>query len=178
MQKIKTKMLVVSAVCVALGMVTSLIKIIDLPMGGSVTLFSMFFVSLAGHWYGPKMGILTAVVYGVLQFIINPYFLTVPQVLFDYVFAFGCLGLSGFFYRKKFGLQVGYLVSVFGRFVFSTLSGLLFFAEYAEGSGYSALVYTILYNGAYIGLEAAITLVLIFIPPVSKAIAHVGREVQ
>ena len=44
--KLTTKQLVFSAVAVALAMVCSMIKFADLPMGGSVTLFSMLFIVL------------------------------------------------------------------------------------------------------------------------------------
>jgi len=175
MKKFSVKVLVFSAVSLALAMVTSLIKIIDLPSGGAVTLLSMFFVAVIGYWFGPYVGIISAIVYGVLQFVINPYFLTVIQVLCDYVFAFGCLGLSGLFHKKKYGLQIGYLVGVFGRFVFSVISGVAFFAEYAAGTGHGPFIYSVIYNGAYLGLEAAITLVIIFIPPVRKALAYVKK---
>ena len=169
------KKIVFSAVLLALGLVMSMVKIIDLPMGGSVTLLSMFFISLSGYWFGPSISIPVAICYGILQFAFNPYFLTFPQFLCDYIFAFGSLGLSGFFYKQKYGLQIGYVVSVFGRFVFSFLSGMIFFAEYAEGSGYSAFIYSILYNGSYIGLEAAVTLIIIFLPPVRKALSYVKK---
>ncbi len=175
MKKFTVKVLVFAAAALALAVVTSFVKIIDLPMGGAVTLCSMLFVVLIGYWFGPVVGLVSAVVYGVLQFVIEPYFVTFIQVLCDYVFAFGALGLSGFFYKKKFGLQIGYLVGVFGRFVFSVISGVAFFAAYAEGTGDGPLVYSILYNGAYLGLEAAITLVILFIPPVHKALAYVKK---
>ncbi len=176
MQENKTsgvKTLVFSAIALALAVVTSLIKFFDLPMGGSVTFFSMLFVTLVGYWYGPAKGILAAVVYGILQFVISPYFLSVPQFICDYILAFGSLGLSGFFRKFKYGLPIGYLVSIFGRFVFAWLSGILFFAIYAADSGYAAPVYSLLYNGSYIGLEGAVTLIILFIPPVSKAMKYV-----
>ena len=175
MKKFNVKVLVFSAVALALALVTSFVKIIDLPSGGAVTLLSMFFVCIIGYWYGPYIGIISAVVYGLLQFVVNPYFLTILQVFCDYIFAFGSLGLAGLFHKKKFGLQIGYLVGVFGRFVFSVLSGVIFFAEYAEGTGHGPFIYSVLYNGAYLGLEAAITLVVIFLPPVQRALAYVKK---
>ena len=47
-KKIGTKQLVFSAAAMALAMVTSEIKLIDMPMGGSVTLCSMLFICLIG----------------------------------------------------------------------------------------------------------------------------------
>lgn len=175
MKKMTVKTLVFSAVAIALATITSFIKIIDLPMGGAVTLFSMLFIALIGYWFGPSVGLISAFVYGILQFVIDPYFLTFIQVLCDYVFAFGCLGLSGFLHKKKFGLQFGYILGVFGRFVFSVISGVVFFAEYAEGTGHGPFIYSVLYNGAYLGLEALITLIIISIPPVTKALNYVKK---
>ena len=61
------KQLVYSAVAIALAVVCSMIKFANLPMGGSVTLFSMLFIALIGYWYGPYVGLMTAVAYGLVQ---------------------------------------------------------------------------------------------------------------
>ena len=113
--KLSTKQLVFSAVAMALGTVTSMIKLFHLPMGGSITLFSMLFIVLIGYWYGPYVGLMTAVAYGLVQFVMEPIFYTVPQMILDYPLAFGALGLAGFFANKKHGLQISYIVSVIGR---------------------------------------------------------------
>lgn len=168
--KIAAKQLVFSAVAIALAIVTSMIKFLNLPMGGSVTLFSMLFIVLIGYWYGPYVGLTAAVAYGLLQFAIEPFFYSIPQFFTDYPLAFGALGLSGFFSKKKNGLIKGYITGVLGRYFFAFLSGLLFFASYAEGSGMAAPVYSLAYNGSYLLTEAAITLIIIALPPVSKAL--------
>ena len=49
--KLSTKQLVFSAVAMALGTVTSMIKLFHLPMGGSITLFSMLFIVRSGSRY-------------------------------------------------------------------------------------------------------------------------------
>ena len=126
-----TKQLVFSAAAIALALIASRIKLFDMPMGGSVTLLSMLFISLIGYWFGPAAGIMTAVAYGMLQFVMEPVFYTIPQMLTDYPLAFGALGLSGFFSKQKHGLVIGYLAGVLGRYFFATLSGIIFFAAYA-----------------------------------------------
>jgi thiamine transporter len=175
MKKLTTKKIVYSAAALALAMVCSMIKFANLPMGGSVTLFSMLFVTLIGYWYGPRVGLITGVAYGLLQFIIEPYFYTLPQVLLDYPLAFGALGLSGFFYQKKHGLQIGYIAGVVGRYIFSTISGFVFFGSYAP-EGTPAIIYSLTYNATYILPEAIITLIFISIPPVTKALNYVKRQ--
>ena len=167
-----TKQLVYSAVAIALAIVCSMIKFSSLPMGGSITLFSMLFIVLIGYWYGPSVGIMTAVAYGLLQFVLEPIFYTLPQMLIDYPLAFGALGLAGFFHKKKFGLQIGYIVGVIGRYVFAVISGYVFFGAYAP-EGTPAIVYSLTYNATYIVPEAIVTLIIISIPAVSKALSIV-----
>ena len=87
-----TRRLTVCAMCVALAAVTSMIKVFELPLGGSVTLCSMLMIVLPGWIYGLSAGLLCGLVYGILQFVLGPYVLTLPQVLFDYVFAFMVMG--------------------------------------------------------------------------------------
>lgn len=170
-----TRQLVFSAMAMALAMVTSMIKVVDMPMGGSVTLFSMLFICLIGYWYGPKGGLMAAVAYGVLQLIIDPYIISIPQMLTDYILAFGALGLSGIFSKAKHGLVKGYIAGVLGRFFFTFLSGMIFFGSYAASYNMTAPVYSFLYNGAYLGLEALLTLILAAIPAVSRGLAGVKR---
>ena len=173
--KLKTKHLVFSAVAMALAMITSFLKLFEAPMGGSVTLFSMLFICCIGYWYGLRTGIMTGVAYGLLQLISDPYIISLPQMITDYILAFGALGLSGIFCNKKNGLVKGYIVGVLGRYLFAFLSGLIFFGMYAEGSGMSAPVYSLAYNGSYLGCEAAITLIVLAIPAVNKAFAQVKQ---
>lgn len=167
-----TKKLVFSAMGIALALVTSYLKLWDMPMGGSVTLLSMLFITLIGYWFGAKYGIVTGAAFGILQFIINPYMLSIPQVLLDYPIAFGALGLSGFFRNHRYGLPLGYIIGVLGRFIFSTLSGVIFFASYAPES-MNPWIYSIVYQGSYLGTEAALTIMIILLPPVSKALKTV-----
>ncbi len=173
MRKTSTKQLGYAAAAIALAMAASLIKLFEMPMGGSVTLLSMLFVVLIGYWYGPATGIAAGVAYGVLQFIIEPYVFSIPQVLVDYPLAFGALGLSGLFRNKKGGLTAGYLVGVAGRCFFSFLSGWIFFGTYAAGYGISAPVYSFLYNASYLGAEAVLTVLIVNLPPVRKALLHI-----
>ena len=51
------KVLVFSAMCIALASVTSMIKVFEFPTGGSITLASTFFATLPGFFFGPAVGI-------------------------------------------------------------------------------------------------------------------------
>ncbi len=170
---ISTKQLAFCSVAIALGMVTSCLKLFDAPYGGSVTLFSMLFICLIGYWFGLKTGLMAACAYGILQLIVDPYIISIPQMLTDYLFAFGSLGLSGLFAGKKHGLLKGYLFGVLGRFFFTFLSGMIFFGAYATDWGMSVPVYSFAYNGSYIGAEAVLTIIILAIPAVQKGLASI-----
>lgn len=176
-RRFSTKKLVFSAMAIALSMVTSLIKLWDLPMGGSVTLFSMLFISLIGSWYGLRTGLMAAIAYGFLQLIVDPYIISLQQMCVDYLFAFGSLGLSGLFYgsKSRYATIYGYLAGVLGRYFFSFLSGMIFFGTYAAEFGMSAPVYSLVYNGTYLGAEAVLTIIVLLLPPMAKAVAHIRQ---
>ena len=174
-RSLDTKKMVFCAMAIALATVTSFIKFAQLPFGGSITLFSMFFVALVGWLYGPKLGLITGLAYGVLQLITGPYIYAPLQVLLDYPLAFGALGLSGFFWRRKNGLIIGYVVGVIGRYVCHVLSGYIFFAEYAP-EGMNPMAYTLGYNLTYILPELIATVVILCIPSVMKALGQVKAE--
>lgn len=170
------KQITFSALAIALATVLSMIKLFHLPMGGSVTPLSMLMITMVGYWFGLGAGLTAAFAYGVLQMVIDPYILTVPQMLVDYIFAFTALGLSGVFSKSKYGLIKGYILGVLGRYFFAFISGWIFFGTYAADYGFkSAVVYSLAYNGAYLGAEAAITLVIIAIPVVSNALAQIKK---
>ena len=175
MSKNKTKQLVFSAMAIALATVISVvIKLPSLPNGGSTTLFSMLIVSLVGYWYGPATGLIAAFAYGILQFITGPYVVHPAQVILDYPLAFAALGLSGFFYKRKHGLVIGFLVGAFGRFFFHMVSGFIFYTTYVDSfSGNVAAVWaSTLYNLSYILPEVILTMILLALPPMQKVFAR------
>ena len=176
-KKISAKQLAFAAVALALATVCSNIRLFRLPMGGAITLFSMLFVTLIGYWYGSAVGLMAGVAYGLLQMIFDTYVVSLPQVLLDYPLAFGALGLSGFFSEKKNGLIIGYLVAITGRFLFSVLSGVVFFGMYAP-EGMSPLVYSVAYNGSIMYGEGILTIILLMIPAVKSAMATVKAQAK
>ena len=171
-KKMSAKQLTFCAVAMALALVTSFIKFASLPMGGSNTLFSMFFICFIGYLYGPKIGIMTGVAYGILQLILGPYIYAPLQVLLDYPLAFGALGLAGFFSNKKFGLTTGVIVGILGRYICHVISGYVFFASYAP-EGMNPMIYTLGYNATYIVPELIATVIVVSLPPVMKALKYV-----
>lgn len=174
-KKMKVKQLVFSAMAVALAVVTStFMKFAHLPYGGSITFFSMLFISLIGYLYGTKAGITAGIAYGFINLIINPVIMHPVQLLLDYPIAFGCLGLAGVFSKSKFSLMKGYILSVTGRYICHVITGVIFFYMYAP-KNMNTLVYSLGYNASYIVPEAVLTIVVLFIPVVQQGLTEVRK---
>lgn len=162
--------LVESAVMLALATVLSLIKVYQMPLGGSVTLCSMLPVLLIGYKYGPRWGLLTGITYGVIQLLLDvaavlSWGLTPTAVavsfLFDYLLAFTCLGLAGL-YGKGFSKYVaGMTTAVFLRFVCHVIAGVTAYASWLpkEWQGHLFL-YSLAYNGSFLLPDFVICIVV------------------
>lgn len=161
----------VSALFVALAFALSSIKIIHLPFGGSVTLFSMLVISLPSHFFGIKYGFIASVSYSLLQITVDPYIVHPLQVTLDYTIAFSCFGIVGLFGKTDKGLTIGYIVACLIRFLSSSISGYVFFKDYAP-EGWNPIIYTLSYNGLYIFSECLISLILIFMLSDSGIFEH------
>ena len=172
-----TNQLVFCAMAIALAVVTSYLKIFSLPWGGSVTLCSMLFIVLVANWYGVQTGILVGLTYGILQFIQEPYVLSFLQVCCDYILAFAALGVAGFFAKSSNGLLKGYIAAVLARGAFHALGGYLYWMSYMPENFPQALksVYPIVYNYSYLLAEGVLTVLVISIPAVKKALAQIKR---
>lgn len=172
-KKLHAKQLAFSAVAMTMAVVTSIYTVYELPFGGSITLFRMFFICLIGYLYGTKAGIITGMAYGLLDFILKPYAITLVQPILDYPIAFGFLGLSGIFTKSKYGIIKGYALGVAGRYLCHVLTGIIFFSEYAGDQ--NTVIYSLVYNASYIVPEAALTILLLLIPAIRQALGEVRR---
>jgi thiamine transporter len=108
---------------------------------------------------GRKIGLLSCIIYGLVQLAVEPYVVHPVQVLLDYPIAFGALGLAGFFQKHPF---IGINVGILGRFLAHLLSGVIFFAAFAP-AGMSPIVYSAIYNGSYLLPELAISIYLTYL---------------
>lgn len=179
-KKMTTKQLVFCAMAMALAFITSYMKILAMPWGGSVTLCSMLFIVLVANWYGVQTGILVGFAYGILQFIQEPYVLSFFQVCCDYILAFAVLGIAGLFAKSSHGLVKGYIVAVLARGAFHALGGYLYWMDYMPDNFPQALksLYPIVYNYSYLMAEAVITVIIISIPAVEKGLNNVKRSAK
>lgn len=164
-KKADIKAMTVSALLIAMAMLLSNVKIFTMPQGGSVTLLSLLPVTIVTYLYGTKRGVAAGVALGLVNLIFGPYVIHPVQLLLDYPIAFGALGIGGAVRNGKNGLTNVYLTGVFARYLCAVISGIIFFGSYAP-KGFNAVTWSVWYNITYIGTEAAITVVIINMPPV------------
>lgn len=144
------------AIAIALSVVLGMLKVYQLPQGGSITAGSMVPVFYVALRWGARTGVLAGVLVGLVNFLLEPVFMHPVQFLLDYPVAFGALGLSGAFQARPW---LGVVVGGAGRFVSHFLSGVVFFAQYAPRE-MSPWVYSAVYNGSYMLPEVVVSVIL------------------
>ena len=168
-QTSKISLLTITALFIALAVILSQIRLFRMPQGGSVTAFSMLPIVLIGYWYGFKAGFGAGIVYGVLRLMLGATIVHPVQFILDYPLAYAALGGFGLFRGKQFGLQISYLSGAIGRFLCSFAAGIVFFGQFAP-EGQHVWAYSAIYQLTYLGPEIIVTLIVISMPPVMKAI--------
>jgi thiamine transporter len=143
-----TRVLTEAALAIALAFVLGLIKVWTMPFGGSISLEMVPLILLALR-QGPWVGVVAGAAYGLLDLAIEPFALHPVQVVLDYPLAFGVLGLAGFFAPTTRGAVLGTIVAVLARFACHFVSGVVFFTS-TFPEGWNPLVYSAVYNAAYL----------------------------
>ena len=151
------------AVLVAAAQVLSMIKLWEMPWGGSVCLVMLPVFFFACRW-GVRSGLMAGLVLGVLQFVFDGGFaLGWQSIIGDYLLAFAALGLAGLFRGKSGGLFTGALLGSFARFLVHYVVGATIWAAYMPEEFFGMTMttpwfYSLLYNAAYMLPNLLITL--------------------
>ncbi len=161
-----------SSIMVAIGTVLSIIKLIDMPYGGSVTLGCMLPVIIIAYRYGVRWGLFTGFVFGVLQQLLgldNLSYVTTWQsivavILLDYIVAYMTVGSGGLFRKmssQPAALVLGSVMACFLRYICHVISGATVWAGLPIPTQ-AALVYSIGYNATYMVPEMLTTAILAY----------------
>ncbi len=172
------KRLVLTAVLIGLATALSMLKIWQMPLGGSVTLLSMLPIALISIEYGVVWGLSGAFIYSLLQMGLSIAKVlswglapaaVVGTVLLDYILAYTVLGFSGMFRKKGVpGICIGVFIAVLLRFVCHLLSGAIIFDIWMPDDWANPFIYSFCYNGLYMLPELVLTMlgaVLLFKTP-------------
>ncbi len=157
----KTQKLTEVAIAVALAVVCSFIKVLEMPQGGSVAL-TMIPIFIVAYRLGALWGITAGAVYGLISMVLAGTIYHPLSILLDYVLAFGLLGLSGLFKKTLPGIIIGTCVGTAGRFLSSLISGAVLFASYAP-EGQNPWVYSLVYQATYLIPELLISLIVLIL---------------
>lgn len=157
------QMIAEAGITLALAYVLSLFKLYKMPFGGSITI-SMLPIMLYAIRWGASAGFIVGTLFGVLSYMIEPYFVHPIQLLLDYPLPSAFIGLSGLtFMRDKDKFQ-GYLpfiiLSYILKFSCHYFAGVVFFGQYAP-EGMSPEYYSFIYNIQYNGPELILFIIVI-----------------
>ena len=166
--KQKLRALCEGAIMVALAQVLSMIKLWELPQGGSITLGMLPIFLYCARWgFGP--GMLASTAYAVLQLIFDSAFAYGWQsIIGDYLVAFAVLGVAGVFSRSKLGFFWGTILGCVARFLVHYVVGATVWAEYMPDEFFGMTMttpwfYSALYNGCYMLIDMVLILIVGFI---------------
>ncbi len=184
--------LVLSAIMIALGTVLSMIKLFEMPFGGSVTLLSMLPNALVSVICGLGWGIGAAFAESLIQLFLSlsevlswgltPAML-IGTMLLDYILPYTLVGLAGIFRKKGYyGVIGGTAFALVLRFLSHFASGVWLWANLEKFVAFgkewigNPMLYSICYNGAFMLPELIFTVIgtaLIFRSSQIKRIAGV-----
>ena len=170
-QHLRVHRMVESAVMLAIAVVLSLFPFSSpWALGGGITVCSMLPLVILSWRYGCLWGTFAAFVYSLLQMILgfsnvqyaDSVTTAVLIILFDYVFAFSVVGLSGLFKgrlgRPRLELVLGITVTFLVRLACHYISGVVVWEVlWPNELGWAAPIWSIAYNGSYMIPEIIIT---------------------
>lgn len=166
------------AICITLSFVFSKLTFLSLPFGGKITLFSMFIIALPGYVYGVPYGFLSSTSLGILKALFASHANHPASLILDYFMPYFVFGFTGLCKNKNFEVfEWWYVLCAFLRFISTSISGYFLWASYCP-KGMNLLIYTIVYNGSYIGIEVMFTIIVMNIPTVKKLIKKLIYNMQ
>lgn len=167
----RTRKLVECAILIAIASVLSIIKIIEMPYGGSVTIASMLPIIIIAYKYGMGWGLSSGLIFAVIQQLMGLKNLSygtswqavVAIILLDYIIAFTVAGLGGVF-RKKIknqntALVMGIILVSLLRYICHVISGATVWAGLSIPTN-AALIYSLGYNATYMLPEMIVLIVV------------------
>ncbi|MBO4415808.1 MAG: energy-coupled thiamine transporter ThiT [Lachnospiraceae bacterium] len=171
-QTTNSRKLTEASIMIAIATVLSIIKLVSLPYGGSVTIASMLPIIIISYRHGVKWGLLSGLAYGAIQQLLDLNTLSyatswkaaIAIILLDYIVAFMAAGLGGVFRNKAkqpFALLWGSVLTCIIRFICHVISGATVWAGLSIPSK-AALAYSLSYNATYMIPEAIVTVLIAY----------------
>lgn len=175
--KTKLKQIAESAMLIAIGTVLSLFTFQGpWVLGGGITVCSMLPLVMIAQRYGTRWGILSSLIYSVLQMVIGlnnvQYASTALSaagiIVFDYILAYTVLGFSACFNKlisdRRKAIVLGIVVTFLGRFLCHFISGVIIWeALFPNELGWASPLWSLVYNASYMIPEIIITSIVAYL---------------
>lgn len=172
--------MVEASLMIAFATVLSLFKLVEMPYGGSITPASMLPILIVSYRHGGGIGLLSGLVFAVVQQLLGLNNLTyvtgwvsvVAVILLDYVLAFTFVGLCGCTRNKltsdasiskaakqRLELSTGMAIACVLRYIMHVISGATVWAGLSIPTE-AALIYSLGYNATYMIPETVISVLI------------------
>lgn len=167
MKHSKIEVYVECAIMIALGTVLSMLPLVEMPYGGSITVASMLPLIILSYRNGTRYGLISGALYAVLQLLlglknlsyVTTWYSVLAVILLDYIVAFTLIGGAGIVRRFVKGganaLFLGSLLCSVLRYISHVIAGATVWAGISIPTG-ATLIYSIGYNATYMLPETII----------------------
>lgn len=168
MRNKKVLILVECAIMIALASILSVLKIVDMPVGGSVTLASMLPIVIIAYRHSIGYGMGSALAASLIQLLlgfenfsyVSGWQSVIALAIFDYILAYAAFGLGGVFKKaiknQALAMVAGISLGNVIRYVCHVISGATIWAGLPLPDA-ASLSYSISYNGVYMLPELIIS---------------------
>jgi thiamine transporter len=163
-----------AGIMIALSTVLAMLKLIDMPYGGSVTFGQMLPIVIYAYRHGPKYGMGAALTASVIQLLLGlENFSYLPLVswysilvlaLLDYVVAYSAFGIAGFLKKKydyRSAMVIGAVIASIVRYLCHVVSGFTAWAAFEIPTG-AVLLYSVGYNATYMIPETIVLVTAVY----------------
>ncbi len=168
-KKLATLDIAYAGVAISISFVLSFLKVTPVQYGGSITLASFVPLLIYAYYFGFAKALICGLIYGLLQFVQDPYILTPATFTLDYLLAFASIAFMGLFSKlplKASTLILGASATFIARFTMHFISGILYFnhnAIWVNLPANSAAQYSFLYQIVYLVPDFIIYLIALLV---------------
>ena len=161
-------------ILIAMSTVLAMIKLIDMPYGGSVTFGQMLPILIYAYRHGAKYGMGAALTASMIQLLLGmENFSYLPLVtwysivvlgLLDYIVAYSAFGIAGFLKKKydyRSAMVIGAVIASIVRYLCHVVSGFTAWAAFEIPTG-AVLLYSVGYNATYMIPETIVLVTAVY----------------
>lgn len=165
--KFNTKSMAIIGIMAAITILLNLVKLVPFPQGGGFSLLSVLPIMILSIVFGMEEALLCAIIVAALQAILKPPFFPL-QLPLDYFGSMMAIAFTPMFgVLKKSRLTLGASLAGFLSVMFSVLSGVIFFGEFAP-EGMNVWKYSIGYNFLGYGVEVLLSIIVLNLLPMKS----------